>query len=241
MTTVAMRVADTSVRRHDRLFYASMSLASIVAVFVGFAPTYYLKSYFRAAPLTPLVHLHGLVFTGWILLFLTQTVLVARHRTDLHRRLGVAGAGLAVLLVVIGVTTATVSARRGFAGGSLEALTFLATPFGDRWCFLILAAAGLLYRRRPEAHKRLMLLATLSILDAAVARWPLAIIRTVPIAFFVITDVFMLAGPIYDLASRRRVHPAYIWGVLLVLISQPVRLLVARTDAWHSFASALVR
>src|SRR4029078_3829549 len=87
-------------RSHDHLFYVGMSLASMVTVFVGFAPTYYLKGYFHGAPLAPLVHLHGVVFTTWILLFFGQTVLVARDRTDLHRKLGWAGAILAATLVV---------------------------------------------------------------------------------------------------------------------------------------------
>ena len=227
--------------RNDRLFYTGMSLVIVATVFVGFAPTYYLKSYFHAAPLPPLVHLHGLVFTGWILLFVTQTVLVAGRRIDLHRRLGLVGAVLAALLVVIGLTTAIVSARRNFAAGNQGALTFLAIPFGDMLVFSVLVTAGIRYRRRAEAHKRLMLLATISILDAAIVRWPLAIMAAGPVAFFGVTDLLIVAGLVYDLVSRRRVHPAYIWGGLLILASQPLRLAIAGTSAWLAFARALVQ
>jgi len=238
---MATRVLHLVDWRNDRLFYTGMSLVIVATVFVGFAPTYYLKSYFHAAPLPPLVHLHGLVFTGWILLFVTQTVLVAGRRIDLHRRLGLVGAVLAALLVVIGLTTAIVSARRNFAAGNQGALTFLAIPFGDMLVFSVLVTAGIRYRRRAEAHKRLMLLATISILDAAIVRWPLAIMAAGPVAFFGVTDLLIVAGLVYDLVSRRRVHPAYIWGGLLILASQPLRLAIAGTSAWLAFARALVQ
>lgn len=239
--TMATGVAHAVVSRKDRVFYTGMSLAAVATVFVGFAPTYYLGAYFQAAQLTPLVHLHGLVFSSWILLFFTQTVLVASRRTDLHRRLGPIGAALAVLLVVVGLTTAIVSARRNFAAGNEGALTFLAIPFGDMVVFSILAAAAIYYRRSSEAHKRLMLLATISILDAAIARWPLAIVAAGPVAFFGLTDLFVAAGLLYDLSSRGRVHQAYIWGGLLIVSSQLLRLAIAGTDVWLAFARALVQ
>ena len=229
-------------RKHinDRLFYTGMSIAIAITVFVGFAPSYYLKDYFGAPPLAPLVHLHGLVFTSWIVLFLVQTVLIARHCVSVHRRLGVAGAWLAALLVVVGLATAVGSARRNVATGGTGALAFLATPFGDMLVFAILVTAGILYRRQPETHKRLMLVATIALLSAAISRWPLAIVRTGPVALFLVTDLFVLAGVCYDLASRRRIHPAYVWAGLLLVISQPVRLAISHTDAWLAFAGKLV-
>lgn len=240
MTVETPAAAPAAIRPNDRLFYTGMSLASIATVFIGFAPTYYLKGYFQAASLSPLVHVHGLVFTAWILLFLAQTALVAGHRIDVHRRLGVAGAGLAVSLVAVGLTTAVASARRGFAAGNAGVLTFLAIPFGDMLVFLVLATAGIRYRHRPETHKRLILLATVSILDAALARWPLALMRVGPVAFFAATDLFVVAGLLYDLVSRRRLHPAYVWGGLFIVGSQALRLGIARTAAWLAFARALV-
>jgi hypothetical protein len=236
---MATRSLQSANWRNDRLFYRVMSLLIVATVFIGFAPTYYLKGYFQAPSLSPLVHLHGLVFTGWILLFVTQALLVAKRRIDLHRQLGFAGAALAALLVGIGLTTAIVSARRDFAAGNEGALGFLAIPFGDMLVFSVLTTAAIAYRRRAEAHKRLMLLATVSILGAAFARWPLAIMAAGPVAFFGATDVLVLAGVAYDLASRRRLHPAYVWGGLLILASQPLRLAIAETGAWLAFARAL--
>jgi hypothetical protein len=238
-TTAA--VGQGAVGRNDRPFYTGMSAAIILTVFVGFAPTYYLKGFFGAAPLAPLVHVHGLVFTCWILLFFAQTVLIARHRTGPHRRLGVAGAGLAALVVVVGLTTTVAVARRVATGGAGRPLSFLAVPFGDMLVFAVLAAAGILYRRRPETHKRLLLVATIGLLDAAFARWPFAIMKAGPVAWFVVTDLFVLAGVCYDLVSRRHVHPANVWGGLLLLISQPIRLAVGHTDTWLALVGRLVR
>jgi hypothetical protein len=217
-----------------------MSLAFAISVFVGFAPTYFLRGYFGGSPLSPLVHLHGLVFTGWILLAATQTALVAARRIDLHRRLGIAGVVWAGLLPIFGLTTAIDSARRNVAANPVEALTFLVLPFGDVLVFATLAGAGFYFRRRPQTHKRLMLLATIGILDAAVARWPLEVIQTSSFAFFVLTDLFIVPGVVYDLVSRRRIHPAYVWGGLFILISQPVRMAIANTGLWLAFAGLFV-
>jgi len=236
---VTATVGTRAEGRSDRLFYTGMAIASVITVFVGFAPTYYLKGYFGAAPLAPLVHVHGLVFTNWILLFFVQNVLIARHQIGIHRRLGVVGAVLAALVVVVGLTTAVAFARRTVSTGGAETLAFLAIPFSDMLVFAILASAGILCRHRPETHKRLMLVATISILGAAISRWPFAIMQTGPVPFFVVTDLFVLAGVCYDLVSRRHIHSAYIWGGLLLLISQPIRLAVGHTDLWLVLAGWL--
>jgi hypothetical protein len=217
-----------------------MSLAFAVSVFIGFGPTYFLRGYFGGPPLSPLVHLHGVVFSAWILLLLTQVGLVAGRRIDFHRRLGVAGVVLAGVMPILGLTTAIASARHNYAGNPVEALTFLVLPFGDVLVFVTLTAAAFYYRGRPETHKRLMILATVAILDAAVARWPLDVIQTSSFAFFLVTDLFLLPGAVYDLASRRRIDPAYIWGGLLILISQPLRMAVAETRLWLAFAGWFV-
>src|ERR1041384_4618420 len=119
----------------------------------------------------PLLHLHGAVFTSWIALFLIQNLLVAANRTPIHRRLGVVGAVIAVLLVVVGTLTAIIRAKQGIAPtGSIAPLTFLVIPLGDMLVFASLVGAGFYFRRRADTHKRLMLLATISIIAAAIAR-----------------------------------------------------------------------
>ena len=227
-------------RRRERWFYISMSIAAVITVFAGFAPTYYLRPYFNTAPLMPLLHLHGLVFTSWLALFLVQTTLVAAHRTDIHRRLGILGGVIAVLMIVIGATTAVIRASQGATPvPGISPLSFLVVPLGDMFVFSILVGAGFYYRRRSDVHKRLMLLATISILAAAIARLPFAIMQAGPPAFFGLTDVFVVACILYDLITLKRIHRATVFGAILIVASQPLRLMLGGTHAWLAFAGWL--
>lgn len=227
-------------RRRERWFYISMSIAAVITVFAGFSRTYYLRPYFTTAPLMPLLHLHGLVFTSWLALFLVQTTLVAAHRTDIHRRLGILGGVIAGLMIVIGPTTAVIRASQGATPvPGISPLSFLVVPLGDMFVFTILVGAGFYFRRRPDVHKRLMLLATISILAAAIARLPFAIMQAGPPAFFGLTDVFVVGCLLYDLITLKRIHRATALGALLIIASQPLRLMLGGTHAWLAFAGWL--
>lgn len=237
----ASRAADAW--RRDRRFFTGMALAALLTVFAGFAPSYYLKAAFgRPAisglqPLSPLLHVHGLVFTGWIVLFLVQTRLIAARRVGLHRRLGVAGAALAAAMVVVGCAAAIDSARRGATPpGGPPPLVFMAIPFADMVIFSILVAAGIGFRRRPDVHRRLMLTSTISILTPAIARLP-GILALGPLGFFALTDLFVVVCLVYDRLTRGRVHPAFWWGGGLLLASQAARLVISGTAAWLAFAT----
>lgn len=221
----------------DRFFYTGMAVLAMAIVFIGFSPTFYQRSE-PQPPLDPLYVVHGIVFTAWFLLFIVQTALIAVDRRSLHRVLGTATVVLAALMVGLGVTVAVEALRRGAVPvAGLDPRQFFAVPMFDMLCFPLLVGAAWMYRRNPEAHKRLMLLATLSILAAAFARFPLAFVaKGGPIAFFGLVDLCILAAMAYDLATRRRVHPAYLWGGLFVLLSQPVRLAVSGTPLWLGFA-----
>ena len=227
-------------RRRERWFFISMSIAAVITVFAGFSRTYYLRPYFITAPLMPLLHLHGLVFTSWLALFLIQTTLVAAHRTDIHRRLGILGGVIAGLMILIGPTTAVIRASQGATPvPGVSPLSFLVVPLGDMFVFAILVGAGFYYRRRADVHKRLMLLATISILAAAIARLPFAIMQAGPPAFFGLTDVFVVACILYDLITLKRIHRATALAALLIVASQPLRLLLGGTHAWLAFAGWL--
>src|SRR5262249_57120778 len=116
-------------------------------------------------------------------------------------------------------------------------LRFLAIPIFDMLVFSGLAGAGFYFRHRPDVHKRLMLLATISILAAAISRLPLGTLRPGPPAFFGLTDLFIVACILYDLIARRHIHRATVWGALVIIISQPLRLWIAETSVWMSFAT----
>ena len=232
--------------RYDRVFYSGMAIAMALAVFVGFARTYYLSSYFgtnatlTGGPFSTVVHLHAALFTAWVLLFLAQTSLVATHRVAVHRRLGVGVAVLAALMVVAGTVIALATARRGGGPPGLDPLAFLVVPLGDMALFSVLVTAALWLRRNKEAHKRLMLLAYLAILVAAVARLP-GVLALGPLGFFGLTFVpALVVAMLYDRVTRGRVHPAYLWGGALLILSVPLRLLLSTTSAWYRLAEALV-
>jgi uncharacterized membrane protein YozB (DUF420 family) len=223
-------------RSRDRRFFTGMAIAAALTVFIGFAPSYYLNGTFGGRPLTTLVHVHGAIATAWILLFLTQTSLIAAKRTDLHRRLGVAGALLAVLLLVVGYLTAVEAARLGVTPpGGPPPMAFLAVPTGTLVVFAILVGAGLAQRRRSETHKRLMLLATISILTPAIARMRY-IWEGGPLLPIGGTCLFVVACLVYDRLAHGRVHPAFLWGGIFVMATLPARFALGQTDAWLAVA-----
>jgi hypothetical protein len=188
-----------------------------------------------------IVHIHGIVMTAWVLLFIVQVTLVARRQTKLHQRLGILGAGLAALVFVVGILTALYAAARGASPGP-PALSFLIIPLGDMVIFAILIGAALYYRRRLDIHKRLMLLAAINLTVPAIARIPLSFITNGgPLAFFGLADLCLLVFVGFDTVRHRRLHPAFLWGSLLIIVFQPVRILLAGTNVWLSFAAALVR
>lgn len=232
---------------HDRLFYGGMAIAMGLTVFAGFASTYYLrfltggpKATLSGGPFTALVYAHGALFTAWVLLFIVQTALVAGHRVGVHRRLGVAGAVLAAAMIAAGTFTAIATAARGSAPPGMDPLAFLAIPLFDMILFATFVIAALALRRDKEAHKRLMLLAYISIIVAAVARLP-GVLRGGPPAFFGLSFLFVVVAGIYDLLSRRRVHKVYLWGGALIAISVPLRLVISKTGAWRTLAELLTR
>ena len=227
--------------RRDRRLYAWVAILVPIIVLAGFARTYYLKGFFGNPPLPGLlVHLHGLVMTSWVVLFAVQVWLVASRRVKVHQRLGVFGAILAAVIVCVGVATGIAAAARGATPGP-PPLQFLVVPLGDMFVFAILVGTALYFRRRLNIHKRLMLVAAVNLLTPAIARIPIHFIETGgPLAFFGLTDLCLLACVAADTIKNRRLHPVFIWSVPLVIASQPLRLMLAGTDLWLRFATALV-
>jgi hypothetical protein len=239
-----MTVSAAAVRagRRTRRFYVGMAIAIAITVFVGFSRSYFLKSWYGTPELSRLLHLHGLVFTAWVLFFLAQTTLVATGRTWLHRRMGIAGVVLAALVVIVGTTVAITRLRTGISPlPGIPAPSFFAIPFFDMVVFAILVTTAIYYRRRIEAHKRLMTLSMITLLAAPIARMSFLPLPPGPPTFFGLADLFIVAMLVYDLSTRRKIHPATIWGGLLIVASQPLRLMISGTPAWLAFAGWLTR
>jgi hypothetical protein len=189
-----------------------------------------------------LLHLHGLVFSSWIALFITQTSLVAAKRTRTHMRLGIAGGVIAILMIIIGSVTAIVRAKGPSPIPGVNPLSFLTIPLGDMLVFGILVGAAFYFRRKVDVHKRLMLLATIGILPAAVARLPFDFIQQYgPLAFFGLSDLFIIPCLIFDIITRGRPHRATVLAGALIVISHPLRLLIGGTHAWLAFATWLTQ
>ena len=236
-----------SSRTYDRLFYSGMAIAMALTVLVGFARTYYLSAYFgttttfSGGPFSMVVRLHAAFFTMWVILFIVQTSFIARHRVALHKRLGIAVAVLGAMMVVMGTALALQGGLRGAAPPGVESRAFLAIPLGDMALFALLLTAALWFRANKEAHKRLMLLAYTAILAAAVARIP-GVLPLGPFGFYGLTFIPVLAlGVTYDWITQRRIHPAYLWGGVVLILSVPARLLISSTPAWRSLAESLVQ
>ena len=229
-------VSTPARRMGGRSFYVCLAIAFAILVAIGFGPTFYLKPVLAAPPLTALITLHGFMFTAWILLLIVQTTLVAKGRTDVHRRLGILGAVLAAGMVGVGLKTAIAAVARGVSPpGAPPPLSFFAIPFFSIVLFAIFIGLAIALRRDTATHKRLMVLGTAAIMGAAIARLPFGA-AGIPPVFFAIADLFLVAGIIHDWRTMGRVHRAYVWGGLLLVASQPFQLAILGTEAWIGFA-----
>ncbi len=231
-----------------RRFYQGMAIAMLLAVFAGFARTYFLKSLTGWPPASAVVHWHATLYTGWMVLFFAQATLIATGRPQWHRRLGVAAVGLAVAMVAVGLPMIVQAAREGFMGvfplppavrSAANAISFSVQGFFDLGLFASFLAAGLWFRGRPDVHKRLMLLATISLLPAALARIPLPGVSRLVFAVL-LALAFAAAQPLHDWLTRRRIHPVGLWGGFVFSASLPLRVVAGRTDAWHAFMGWLL-
>jgi len=238
MSSLALGVSRAT---RERVFYTGFAWAVLVTVFVGFSRSFFLRPFFPdwPRPAEPIFILHGLVFTSWCVLLLAQVSLVRAARTDVHRQLGVIAVVIAPAIVVLGVTGALIAAHRptGFVGIPVPARQFLVIPLLDMTLFATFIALALARRRDPQAHKRWMVLATVNLLTAAIARWPGVLQIGNPLVYFALTDLYIVALAVFDLRSRGRLHPVTLAGGLTIIASQPLRLALSGTPAWMEFAT----
>jgi len=225
----------------DDLFFSGMAVVSLIVVFAGFARTYFLAGMFRAPLPNLLVHIHGAAFTLWIVLFISQISLVALRRVDLHRRLGLLGFGLAALMIVLGVLTASDRLARNGAHPGADTVegvrAFYAIPIADILMFSTFVYFGYRHRSHPGTHKRLMLFATLSLLDAGFDRWPVFDPYPLPLVNLIcfIPLVFLIMG--YDWWSTGKVQRVTLWSTVFLVTVQESRHLIGHTAAWQSLAA----
>jgi hypothetical protein len=256
MSDAVMRVRPA--RDAARWFYVWMAGACALIAFGGFAPTYWLQLSPGTFVGSPLLHLHGLLFSAWPLFLLVQTTFAARGRVDRHRAWGLLGVSLATAMVFVGFAVANaVLATRLTAGFGDRARAFHIASTSMITLFAVFVFAAVAYVRRPEIHKRLMLLATISMIVPAIARLFFAVAvgigpglrpgigppRTVESVMIpaLIADALILAGVIYDVRTRGRPHPVYLIGGALMVAVQVLRVPLSTTPAWYAIADFLAR
>jgi hypothetical protein len=238
-------------------FYVSMAAIFAFIAFSGFFVTFWLPVTRGTFAGSPMLHLHGLLFTLWTLFFLSQALLVANGGLRHHKAWGLAGISLATAMVFVGLAVAIDGLERRLELGYGDAArAFAIVPVTAVCLFGGLVAAAVANLRRPEWHKRFMLVATAALLQPAIARYfflaagktdaavrqagpPPAVEFTMMPAF--VADVLIVAAILYDWKARGRPHPAYLWGFGAVLVVQLSRPFVSKTQAWYAFADFLAR
>lgn len=244
-------------RRTMGTFYVWMAALFVLIAFSGFAETYWLQLPAGTFTGSPLLHLHGLLFSAWTLFFLSQTWLAANGRMQHHRAWGVAGVSLATAMVFVGEATGIASMQKGVADGYAHAArAFAIVPITAAILFAVLVAWAVVTVKKPEIHKRLMMLATLSILQAPLGRFFFLTIGggggpgsrpgsgpPAPVATTagpgVLVVALIVATTIYDWRKNGRPHPVYLVGGAAVAIVELGRAMLGDTGPWQAIAEAL--
>jgi hypothetical protein len=238
-------------------FYVTMAALFAAIAFGGFFGTYWLQLARGTFTGSPMMHLHGLLFSLWTLFFLSQALLVANRRLKTHRAWGLFGIALATAMLFTGLAVAIQGLQfRLDAGHGDAARAFSIVPITAVLMFAGFVTAAILNLRRPEWHKRFMLVATASLLQAAIARFfflaatgggagmrpglgpPQPIERTTVAG--IIIELLVVAAIIHDWRSHGRVHPAYLWGLGVMLAVHWLRPVIGYTDAWYRFTDFLI-
>ena len=229
-------------RTGERVFFGSMAVLLCAVVFIGFSPTYFRAGMMRAPLPSPILHFHGAVFTLWMMLFLIQAALISAKRVAWHRSLGIVAFCLPPIMIVLGVIAAIDALHRGVSIGPLDPATSLSIPLiGIAW-FTVIIFASWQTRRRPDAHKRLILLSTIALSDAALGRFPWGRMGFSPAAGAVTgLGLLILMLIAYDLFSLRRIHRTTLWAAPITFAVGALAVPIGMTPAWHHLAGFLDR
>jgi hypothetical protein len=236
-----MATVMTSARRTVRLSrpYALIGVLCLAIAIVGFWATYYGPLLAGRARTAAIIQLHAAIFVGWLLLVIAQAVFAARGQIALHRRLGNYGMAYGVLVVAIAVVgTLWAFETRLRAGDVRAAHTSLFIGLTDILTFVPFLAAAWFYRRQPEVHKRLIVVATTVLLIAPVHRMHWFLGRPAPVmAVLLIWLAPIYLAMIHDFIARRKVHPVYLIGILAVIYMKFWRVPMRESDTWNAIAA----
>jgi len=234
-----------------RFFYFHMALACMAVAFLGFAPTYWLPLAHGSFSASPVVHFHGFLFFTWTVYFTAQSWLAASGRLAWHRSLGIAGVSLATAMTIFGFLVAVEVMKHSAALGQTDAgIAFAIVPLSGIVFFAVVVSLAIASTRRPETHKRLMLLAGISLLDAAVARWFLTFLAPpgavgpppvpVTIAPAFVAYLLLVVAIVHDWRTRGAPHRVYVIGGLALIAVKLLNWPISLSPAWHALAGGIL-
>lgn len=255
-------------RDATRRFYVWMAAACFAIAVLGFMPTYFVPMAQGRLAAPPLVHIHGIILFAWVAFFWTQTWLVSRGRVLAHRSWGLLGIAIVTAMVFVVIAIVSLRVTQAALPGQPANLphdikAFAWVSIGGLAFFVPVFVAAIVNIRRPEAHKRLLLLGTISLLPAPIARWFLVLLAPAPdpnappyppglpqitpppVAMTVgpalVADLLLIAAIAYDWRTRGRPHPVYLIGGAVLLLIQLTAVPVSESAAWQATAAAIGR
>ncbi len=232
---------NVTLPRHRGRFYTAMAVAVSATVLIGFSRTYYLSAWFDVPPLSLRLHLHGFFLTLWLALFLVQTRLIAGGRRSAHKRLGIAGVVVAGLAVATTYAAAVETVQLGPERGGITAADRLYSNVLILALFGVFVAAGTAFRKRPEVHKRLMLLAMVAVVGPGANRAVALLVGHGVRDFHVLVITTLVWWAIvYDWRTRGRPHWVLLCGGLLLIASQVTRRLIGGSATWAQIGNWLI-
>lgn len=249
MATVVAAGARPRVRAGRSKLYVGLALMITAIVFAGFSPSFY-GTVVKGVSHPWIIHVHAAVYVGWLALLITQAALAARGQLAAHRKVGNFGIAYGALVWVLGLIVAVampvINVHTG-AWSTERAETFLAVPLGDMVLFGGFFGAAVAYRSRPEIHKRLIVLAAVAVMFAAIGRAMTAagVLLSDPAAFagrvprLALWYSPVLVAMAHDLVTKRRIHPVYWIGVAAMGVAF-LRLPWSQTDQWRGIARAIL-
>ncbi len=251
MSTVVEARATIRVAAKADYFFVWMATVCLGVAFLGFAPTYWLPMVQGGLRVNPVVHVHGAIFFGWALYFVYQAWLAASGRLARHRRVGMIGVSFATAMTIFGTLVTINSMKSAIALGMAdEGKAFAFVPLSSILMFAVLVAFAIGNVRRTEWHKRLMLVAAISILDAPIARWfqlalaPPDAVGPPPVAAdlgpALVSVLLMLVAIVHDRRRLGRVHPAYWWAGGSFVALKLAQIPLSATAAWRAVASGVL-
>ena len=212
----------------DQSFYFLMSLLVAVVVAYGFGFTVNSRFIHPPSPRPMVLYFHAIVFTGWVVFFIVQSALIKTRNVKLQRQLGWFGLAMGIAIPVVGIATSIAMGRLRMREGRSDVAQFLIIPFFDMLAFTVAFGLAFYWRKKPEFHRRLILIATCSLTAAAFGRFPSFLVPHN--WFYAGVDVLILLGVVRDLVVSKRIHPVYLYGLPLLIFGQ--------TTAVYAFASS---